>query len=295
MRAEVAVAARIRSGFYTGLEWLWKLIRRNPSMVAGIAVILLLMVISIAAPVITVHSPGKLQPIEKFDAPSSAHWFGTDQYGRDVYSRTIYGGRLSLLVGFTVAALTMAFGAVVGLVAGYYKRADMIIMRVMDGLMAIPTILLAIALVAILGASIKNVIIALTVVQLPRETRLVRGNVLYLRELLYVDAARALGLPPWRILLLHIFPGTLAPLIIQATFTCASAILVESLLSFLGAGTPPDVASWGNIMAEGRNYIRVAMWIILFPGIFLATMVIAVNLAGDGLRDLMDPVLSHRA
>ena len=234
-------------------------------MVAGIAVILLLMVISISAPVITSYSPGKLQPIEKFDAPSAAHWFGTDQYGRDVYSRTIYGGRLSLLVGFTVAALTMAFGAVMGLVAGYYRRADMIIMRVMDGLMAIPTILLAIALVAILGASIKNVIIALTVVQLPRETRLVRGSVLYLRELLYVDAARALGLPPWRILLLHIFPGTLAPLVIQATFTCASAILIESFLSFLGAGTPPDVASWGNIMAEGRNYIRVAIWIILFP------------------------------
>ena len=292
MLAEVAVGPRVRRGFW---GWLWLIIRKNPSMVAGIAVIFLLMVISIAAPLITSQSPGDLQPIDKFLSPSTAHWFGTDQYGRDVFARTIYGGRVSLVVGFTVASLTMVFGAAVGLVAGYYRRADMIIMRVMDGLMSIPTILLAIALVAILGASITNVIIALTVVQLPRETRLVRGNVLYLRELLYVDAARAVGVPPWRILLLHVFPGSMAPLIIQATFTCATAILVEASLSFLGAGTPPDVASWGNIMAEGRNYIRIAMWIILFPGIFLATMVIAVNLAGDGLRDMLDPRISHRA
>ena len=277
------------------MGWLRLIIRKNPSMVAGIAVIFLLMVISIAAPLITSQSPGDLQPVDKFNSPSTDHWFGTDQYGRDVFARTIYGGRVSLVVGFTVASLTMVFGAAVGLVAGYYRRADMIIMRVMDGLMSIPTILLAIALVAILGASITNVIIALTVVQLPRETRLVRGNVLYLRELLYVDAARAVGVPPWRILLLHVFPGSMAPLIIQATFTCATAILVEASLSFLGAGTPPDVASWGNIMAEGRNYIRIAMWIILFPGIFLATMVIAVNLAGDGLRDMLDPRISHRA
>ena len=292
MLAEVAVVPRVRRGFLGGLRLI---IRKNPAMVAGIAVIFLLIGISVGAPLITSQSPGNLQPIDKFLSPSTDHWFGTDQYGRDVFARTIYGGRVSLVVGFTVASLTMVFGALVGLVAGYYRRADMIIMRVMDGLMSIPTILLAIALVAMLGASITNVIIAITVVQLPRETRLVRGNVLYLRELLYIDAARAVGIPPWRILLLHVFPGTLAPLIIQATFTCATAILVEASLSFLGAGTPPDIASWGNIMAEGRNYIRIAMWIIMFPGIFLAIMVIAVNLAGDGLRDMLDPRISHRA
>ena len=273
------------------LRRLGRVLRRNPVMALGLALILATVLLAVAAPVIATDSPRKLAPHDRLQSPSSEHWFGTDHVGRDVFSRTVYGSRVSLIVGFAAAGASVLFGAPVGLVSGYFRRADMVMGRVVDGLMAIPTILLAIALMAILGASMTNVIIALTVVEAPRISRTVRGIVLSLRELTYVEAAVSIGMPTWRILALHILPGTIAPLTIHATFLVALSVIVEASLSFLGAGTSPDVPSWGNMMAEGKVYFINGTWIILFPGIALALMVLGVNMAGDGLRDILDPKL----
>ena len=257
--------------------------------------ILFTVFLAVAAPIITTHSPKKLDGTIRLQAPSGEHWFGTDHVGRDVYSRTVYGSRVSLIVGFGAAGAAVLFGTPIGLVSGYFRRVDMVLQRIVDGLMAIPTILLAIALMAILEPSVKNVIIALIVVETPRISRTVRASVLSLREQTFVEAARSIGVPTWRILALHIFPGTIAPLMIHATFLVALAIIVEASLSFLGAGTPPDVASWGNMMADGKIYIRHATWSLVFPGIALALVVMGANLAGDGLRDTLDPKLARRA
>jgi len=220
-------------------------------------------------------------------APRPCSLRAKGRYGRDIYARTLYGGRISLLVGVTVGLASLAFGIPIGLITGYYRRLDTIVMRVMDGLMAIPAILLALALMALLKASVRNVIIALVVPEIPRVVRVVRASLLSLREQTMVEAARALGAQPPRILRLYILPALVAPLIVQGTYICASAMLFEAYLSFLGAGTPPDIPSWGNIMAEGRTYVQRAFWTILFPGAFLAATVLAVNLVGDGLRDLL--------
>ena len=268
--------------------------RKNPIMVAGIVLMLAMVIIGLIAPLITSRGPTDIDAFQRLESPSSANWFGTDSIGRDVFSRTMYGARVSLGVGFAVAASTMLAGVVVGLVAGYYRRADMIIMRVMDAMLAIPFLLLAIALMAILGASIKNVIISLLIVMTPSTARVVRSSVLSLREEVYVDAARAIGAPDWRVIFRHILPGTIAPLIIQGTYTMAIAILVEASLSFLGAGSPPTTPSWGVIMADGRAFVRVAIWMIMFPGIFLFITILGINLAGDGLRDILDPKLQRR-
>ena len=268
--------------------------RRNPTMVAGIGVVLAMIIIALAAPLVATQDHRDFDPIDRLQGPSGDHWFGTDNIGRDIYSRTVFGTRVSLQVGFGVAVLTMLVGAFVGLLSGYYRRVDMILMRVMDGFMAIPILLLAIALMAILGASMKNVIIALLIAMTPRAARVVRASVLSLREEVYVEAARAIGASDLRIIFRHIAPGTVASLIIQGTYTCAVAIIIEASLSFLGAGIPPDVPSWGIIMAEGRNYVVVAIWMILFPGLALFIAVLGINLAGDGLRDLLDPKLSRR-
>ncbi|MSQ25150.1 MAG: ABC transporter permease [Dehalococcoidia bacterium] len=268
--------------------------RRNPTMALGLLVVGTMVIISIAAPLIERHAPDFVNPIDRLQSPNRSYWFGTDQVGRDIYARVVHGGRISLIVGFSVAGLTMAFGAAIGLISGYFRRADTFIMAAMDGLMAIPMILLAIALVAILGASTRNVIIALCVVHLPREVRLVRASVLSLREQQYVEAARAIGASPWRILGRHVFPGTLPVLIIQGSFTCSTAILSEATLSFLGAGASPEVASWGRMMAESTTYFQRAPWAIMFPGIALGLTVLSVSLIGDGLRDVLDPKLSRR-
>jgi len=263
-------------------------------MTVGIVMLVIVSVIAIISPFIS-GDPLYMVVPDRMQGPSGDYWFGTDSLGRDVYTRTIHGTRISLIVGLSVAASTAAIGTVVGLVSGYVRRLDAVIMRIMDGLMAIPTILLGLALIAVLGASLQNVIIAIIVVDTPRMVRVVRGSVLSLREQTFVESARAIGAPVWRILFKHIAPNTVAPTIIQATYIFAVAILTEASLSFLGAGIPPVTPTWGNIMSEGRRFIQAAVWITFFPGVFLSITVLSVNLVGDGLRDLLDPRLRRRA
>lgn len=268
---------------------------REPTMTLGIALLVALVAISVVAPFVVPNEPTKINMDARLEAPSASYWFGTDAFGRDVFSRTMSGGRISLIVAAAVAILTMIFGAAFGSLAGYFRKVDAVLMRVMDGLMAIPTVLLAIALMVILGASLQNVIIAIVVVDTPRMTRVARASVLSLREQPFVDAARSIGAGNLRILLRHIIPNLMAPIIVMGTYVAASAMLTEAYLSFLGAGIPAiDNPSWGNIMAEGRGFIHKAMWVIFFPGLVLAITVTSINLAGDGLRDVLDPKLAHR-
>jgi len=272
----------------------WKArIRRHPRIAGGGALLALILAVTICAPVLISGSPTRLNPAVRLTEPGNAHWFGTDMYGRDVYARTLYGGRISLAVALSVSLLTTAFGVSIGLVSGYSRLLDGIIMRIVDGMMAIPAILVAIALMALMRASLRNVIIAITVSEVPRMVRLVRSVVLTLREQTYVEAATAVGAGLLRNMVRHIVPNTLGPIIVQATYVMAVAVIIEAYLSFLGAGTPPDVPTWGNIMAEGRALFQLAFWIILFPGLFLAVTVLGFNLIGDGLRDALDPRLSR--
>lgn len=271
-----------------------RLWRRHPTILAGAVILAIMVLVALLAPWLGTIDPTQLSPVRRLRPPSETYWFGTDLLGRDVYSRTLYGGRISLFVGFTVAALALAAGLFLGLVTGFIRVVDGILMRIMDGLMAIPAILLAIALVALTQASVQNVIIAITIAEIPRVTRLVRSVVLTLREQPFVEAAYATGTRLPVILLRHILPNTLAPLIVQGTYICAAAIIAESILSFIGAGTPPTVPTWGNIIAEGRSYFQVAPHIIFFPALFLSLTVLGVNLLGDGLRDLLDPRLASR-
>ena len=264
-----------------------RLVARNPTLALGLAALVLIVAAGALAPLWWTGDPQALRPSERLHAPSAEWWFGSDQFGRDIYTRTLYGTRVSLTVGTSVALLSLAIGTALGLVIGFYRRLDATMMRVMDGLMAIPAILLALALMALMRGSVRNVIVALVVPQIPVIVRLVRASVLSLREAVMVEGARALGVGTPRILLRYVLPALVAPLIVQGTYVCASAMLVEAYLSFLGAGTPPHIPSWGNIMAEGRAYVQLAFWIILFPGLFLAVTVLAVNLVGDGLRDLL--------
>ena len=226
--------------------------------------------------------------------PSAQYWFGTDALGRDIYSRVLYGSRVSLIVGFSVAILASAVGMAIGLVSGFVRWLDGLVMRIMDGLMSIPPILLAIALMALTRGSVGNVVLAITVAEIPRVSRLVRGVVLSLREQPYVEAAIASGTRTPLIIWRHILPNTLAPITVQATYICASAMITEAILSFIGAGTPPIIPSWGNIMAEGRALWQVKPHIVFFPAVFLSITVLAVNLLGDGLRDALDPRMAKR-
>ncbi|HXT78676.1 MAG TPA: ABC transporter permease [Acetobacteraceae bacterium] len=269
-------------------------IYRHPTIVVGGGLVLLMIFIAIFAPWLGTRDPTALAPAKRTREPSALYWFGTDMLGRDVYSRVIYGTRVSLEVGFSVAFLASALGTLIGLVSGFVRSLDSILMRVMDGLMSIPSILLAIALMALTRASVQNVIIAISVSEFPRVSRLVRGIVLSLREQPYVEAAIASGTRTPVIIWKHILPNTYAALMVQATFICASAMIIEAALSFLGAGTPPIVPSWGNIMAEGRALWQVKPYIVFFPAIFLSVTVLAVNLLGDGLRDALDPRLAKR-
>lgn len=269
-------------------------LRRHPSVAFGGGLLFLMALIGLFAPLLWTVDPTAISPARRTRMPSELYWFGTDMLGRDIYSRVMYGARVSLLVGFTVALLASAIGLVIGLFAGFIRLADGIIMRIIDGMMSIPPILLAITLMALTRGSMQNVIIAITIAEIPRVARLVRGVVLSLREQPYVEAAVANGARVPRIIWRHILPNSLAPISVQATYICASAMIVEAVLSFIGAGVPPSTPSWGNIMAEGRALWQVRPHIILFPAIFLSLTVLAVNLLGDGLRDSLDPRLSRR-
>jgi peptide/nickel transport system permease protein len=272
----------------------WAYVRRHPTIIFGTVLLLLMTAMAVFAPFLGTVDPQALAPIRRLKWPSPEYWFGTDMLGRDVYSRTIYGARVSLIVGISVAILSTGLGLVIGVVAGFTRWVDAVVMRIMDGLMSIPEILIAIALMALTRASMGNVIFAITVAQVPRVTRLVRGIVLTLREQPYVEAAIASGTGFTRILWRHIVPNTLPPLLVQGTFITASAMITEAILSFIGAGTPPNIPSWGNIMAEGRSLFQIAYYIVLFPGIMLSVTVLAINLLGDGLRDALDPRLARR-
>jgi peptide/nickel transport system permease protein len=284
---DILPTVKLRVGV-VGFVW------RHPAIAIGSALLLAMLLIAVFAPWIGTVDPTALAPARRTREPSAAFWFGTDMLGRDVYSRVLYGTRVSLTVGFAVAILASLVGLAIGLVSGFIRWADDFIMRVMDGLMSIPPILLAIALMALTRGSVGNVITAITIAEIPRVSRLVRSVVLSLREQPYVDAAVAAGTRTPMIILRHILPNTVAPMTVQATYVCASAMIIEAILSFIGAGTPPTIPSWGNIMAEGRALWQVKPYIVFFPAIFLSVTVLAINLLGDGLRDALDPRMVKR-
>lgn len=266
---------------------------RSPLSLVGLTVIVLLVLIAVFAPVLAGGRDPLAQDLTlRLKAPSAEHPFGTDDLGRDVFARVLYGARVSLVVGFAVSAIAGAAGLLIGLYSCRSKLLDAVLMRVCDGLSAIPSTLFAICLMAFLGPSIRNVILSMTIVCIPTIARTVRSAALSAREQTYVEAMRCLGAPPRRILWRHIMPATLPALIVQMTFAFALSIITEATLSFLGAGVPSDVPSWGSILSQGRAYIYTAWWLILYPGLFTAVSVLGLNLFGDGLRDLLDP-LSH--
>jgi peptide/nickel transport system permease protein len=285
--AEVATAAPRKRGSFRIFA------RRNPTIVLGAGLLIVIALIAIFAPLIA-GDPMSMAPVNRLKAPTAEHWFGTDNLGRDVYARTIYGARVSLVVGLSVAVLAIVFGLLIGLVAGYYRRLDGFVMRIMDGTMAIPSILLAIALVSLNKGSVGIVVVAIAIPEIPRVVRLVRSVVLSTREQAFVEAAVSSGSRDLKIIRRHILPSTIAPLIVQATYVIASAILIEAALSFLGAGVPPEIPTWGNMIAASRLFLARAPWTIFFPGAFLTLVILAVNLLGDGLRDRLDPRLARR-
>jgi peptide/nickel transport system permease protein len=286
------------------LKKLWA----NASVRFGVVVLGLMLLMGLAAPWLGTVDPasmdynqvntvaGTRDVFVNADGDEIEHtfWFGTDHFGRDIYSRVVYGARVSLVVAVSAAVVALLFGSVVGMLSGYFRAVDMALMRVMDGLMAIPAILLAIALVAALGANVTTVVVAIAVPEIPRVSRLVRSLVLTLREEPFVEAARALATPTPVILWRHILPNAMAPLIVQGTFVAASAVLLEAILSFLGLGLPPDIPTWGNIMAEGRVQFSEFPGNVLYPACFLVPTVLALNLLGDGLRDVLDPKFAKR-
>ncbi len=281
---------------------------RNPTVVFGVVVLGLIIAMGLAAPWLANFDPSAINPSFRNKTPGAMetvraddgsktearHWMGTDSLGRDVASRVVYGARASLVVGVAVAIIAVGIGLTIGLAAGYVRGLDSVVMRLMDGLMAIPAILLAIAVVSLSSAGLVAVIVAIVIPEVPRVVRLVRSIVLSVREEPYVEAAIAVGTPSLQLVIRHVLPNTLPPLIVQATYICASAILIEAILSFLGVGIPAQIPTWGNIMAEGRTLFRVYPHNILYPGIFLALTVLAVNLLGDGLRDTLDPRMRKR-
>lgn len=287
---DLPLAARLREN----LGRLGESLRRNPSMLFGLVVLGGMAIAAFVAPYVGLPDPLRQTPMDRLQGPSGDYFLGTDMFGRDLLSRVLHGGQISLVVGVSVAFLAMSIGMAIGLVAGFFRRVDAVVMRFMDALMSIPAILLAIALVALWGSSVPNVILALSIPEVPRVVRLVRSVVLMLRDQLYVQAAIASGTSTPRILLRHIMPNTVPPMIVQATYICAQAVIFEAYLSFVGAGTPPEIPSWGNIMAEGRMYFQDNLGIILFPGAFLALTVFAINTFGDGLRDSLDPRMQRR-
>ncbi len=271
----------------------WAIIRSHPSIIVGGILLGIMILIGVIGPLFTTD-PIALNPIKRLKPPQGEFLFGTDFLGRDVFARVVHGARISLVVGLAVSGIAVFIGLIVGMISGYIRVLDAIIMRIMDGLMSIPAILLAIALISLSGATLTTVVIAIVVPEVPRVVRLVRSVVLTVREEPYVEAAIAAGTKLPLILYRHILPNTIAPMIVQATYICGSAMLTESILGFLGAGIPPEIPSWGNIMAEGRTYFQLSPWIIFYPGIALAVTVLSVNILGDGLRDTLDPRIARK-
>jgi peptide/nickel transport system permease protein len=272
----------------------WATLQRHKGILAGGVVLIILILAAALAPLIATNDPQRISAYAHLRAPNQYYFFGTDSQGRDVFSRVIYGARLSLFVGFFTSVTTIVLGTLIGMVASFYRRADAVIMRIIDGMMAFPGIILAIGIMAVRGPSVANIIVALTVVGTPRVVRLVRSLVLGLRDIPFVEAAIAIGNPDVRIMWRHILPNILAPLIVQASITFADAILAEATLSFLGAGAPPEIPSWGSMLSDSKNLLQQAPWTMLFPGATLALAIFGLNLLGDGLRDLLDPRLRQR-
>lgn len=267
-------------------------IRRHPTIMVGALILVLLILASVLAPWLGTTDPSNINPGLRARVPSAEHFFGTDVLGRDIYSRVLYGTRVSLMVGFSVAALAIVIGMALGLVAGFVRWVDGALMRCMDAMMSIPPVLLAIALMTLTRPSMGNVILAITLAEVPRVARLVRSVTLSLREQPYIDAAITMGTSVPVIIGRHILPNTVGPMLVQATYICASAMIAEAVLSFIGAGVPSTVPSWGNIMAEGRVLWQVKPHILFFPALFLSMTVLAINLLGDGFRDALDPRLA---
>lgn len=268
-------------------------LRRHPTILFGLVVLLVAILVALVSPYI-LPDPKAINPIYRLRPPGEEFWFGTDHLGRSILSRSLNGTRVSLAVGILVAVAVTLAGVTIGLLSGFLRRLDSIVMRVMDGIMAIPGVLLAIALMSLFGSSLQNVVIAISIPEIPRMARLVRSAVLSIREQPYIDAAVTNGTRLPRLLWRHVLPNTVAPVLVQATYVFASAMILEAVLSFLGAGTPPEVASWGNMMAEGRQYLQRAPWMTAFPGVLLAFLVLTVNVVGDALRDAIDPRLAGR-
>ena len=267
-----------------------KLFRRKVVLVgAGILVVVALL--ALFAPWITPYGPMAMKIADRMQSPRLAHWFGTDELGRDVFSRVVFGARYSLMIGASVVLISVTGGVLLGLVAGFFRRLDGPIMRVVDAMMSFPDILLAIALVAVLGASMTNVILALAIVYTPRVARVVRASTLVVRELLFIEAARALGVSTWRILFIHILNNIASPILVQATFIFAYAVLAEAGLSFLGVGVPPELPTWGTMIASGQQFAHQAIWLVVFPGIAIILSALSLQMVGDGFRDLLDPKL----
>ncbi len=270
--------------------FLRRLFRRRLVLFAAL-MLLAIVLLAVFAPLISPYSPTGMRVAQRLRPPSAANWFGTDEFGRDVATRIIFGGRASLGIGLAVVVLSMTAGAALGLISGYFKAVDGIIMRLVDAMMSLPDILLAIFLVAVLGASAGNVVLALAIVYTPRVVRVVRASTLVVRELPFVEAARVLGVSTWRILTRHILLNVASPILVQATFIFAYAVLAEAGLSFLGAGVPPETPTWGTMIAAGQQYADRAMWVVLFPGLAIVLSALSLQLLGDGLRDMLDPRL----
>jgi len=269
---------------------LTKLFRRRV-VLAGAAILAIVALAALLAPWIAPYDPMALKVLDRLQSPRAAHWFGTDELGRDVFSRVVFGARYSLLIGAMVVVVSMVCGVLLGLAAGFFRGLDGPVMRLVDAMMSFPDILLAIALVAVLGASMTNVILALAIVYTPRVARVVRASTLVVRELLFIEAARALGIPTWRILFIHVLQNIASPILVQATFIFAYAVLAEAGLSFLGVGVPPVLPTWGSMISSGQQFAHQAIWLVVFPGIAIILSALSLQMVGDGFRDLLDPKL----
>jgi peptide/nickel transport system permease protein len=297
--ASAHVSAPKQTGWLSGISrqsrWYWvRTLLENPVALVSIIILLILILLSVFAPWIAPHDPKYLDPVNRLQPPSSTNWLGTDDSGRDLLSRILYGGRVSLLIGVSVTLAAGIMGTLLGLTAGYFDRLDSWIMRAMDGLMAFPSILLAIAIMVSLGAGARNVWIALVIVYTPTIARLVRSSTLVLRQQAYVESARSIGMKNGSILARYIFPNAISPLIVQCTFVIAFSIISEASLSFLGAGVDPQTPTWGNMLRDGQRMMQIAWWAAIFPGIALVILVLSLNLLGDALRDALDPRVRER-